>query len=439
MNSKSSIEEFVKQQTAALRELWFSCDEDQAVLPELVSDSRKAQNEAIMNSLLEWVGGQIDHPLRRVEDKKAITDEAVKRLKDAGKSLFDMDDDQIECIEELGISRCAREFIDQARVFNPFVSFADVYQASRNVWTSNYLQVLMGLPVNLTPSLFAYSMLYPVSDNYLDDPSISREAKIAFDQRFSAWLKGEKAIPQNSSEQDVFDLVTMIEKQYCRDQFPQVYDSLLAIHIAQDKSMRVPKSPLKPNMVDLVSLTFEKGGTSVLADGVLSAGKLDPDLMGVIFNYGAFAQLMDDQEDIAGDLSEKAPTLFSEAARVGKVDQVMNRVFNFAHRVLKGLDRFDNPKANSLKKISMKGIDLLLIDTTLRLERYYSHPYLQKLEAAYPFRFDYVRRVRKMMIKRNITNQRLAGLFLPGVQSSMLTFLDPIQMAFSERRLVSVP
>ena len=38
----------------------------------------------------------------------------------------------------------------------------------RNVWIGNNLQMLLGVPVCLTQGLFAYSMLYPVTDNVLD-------------------------------------------------------------------------------------------------------------------------------------------------------------------------------------------------------------------------------------------------------------------------------
>ena len=132
--------------------------------------------------------------------------------------------------------------------------------------------------------------------------------------------------------------------------------------------------------------------------------------MEIIFNYGAFAQLMDDQEDIASDLGHRELTLFTEAARRGKADAVMNRVFNFAHYVLQGLERFDNPEAAPLKQMSMKGIDLLLMDAVLRTEKYYSKGYLKKLEERFPFRFEYLKRVRKTIRKKGISAERLIGL-----------------------------
>ena len=313
----------------------------------------------------------------------------------------------------------AKDFYFRAREFDPFICFEDIYQASRNVWTSNYLQALMGFPVQLTPALFAYSMLYPVSDNYIDDPYRSRQEKAEYNARFRGWLNGEEASPQNGNERDVVDLIDMIERQYPRQKYPQVYESLLVIHGAQDKSMRLASLPVKPNTTDIVGLTFEKGGTSVLADGVLAAGELTLDQMKIIFNYGAFAQLMDDQEDIENDLKDKVPTFFSEAALNGKVDYVLNKVFNFAHSVLSGLDKFDNPTSAPLKRISMKGIDYLLIDEAMKHPKYYSKPYLQELERHFPFRFEYLHRVRKDLMKKRMTAERLTRLLLPEVGGSL--------------------
>ena len=393
--NNSNMDQFVRQQTDAMRHLWHASEADHATLPAPVSLERKLQNEAALSDLLEWAGTFLETRNMRESQRREFSTEAVKKVKMTARLIFDLDAAEVDCVESLGVIDSARDFYFRAREFDPFICFEDIYQASRNVWTSNYLQALMGLPVQLSPALFAYSMLYPVSDNYLDDPYRSRQEKVAYNTRFRAWLKGEKESPQNGEERDVLDLVLLIERQYPRDTYPQVYESLLAIHSAQDKSVRVASLPLKPNTTDIVGLTFEKGGTSVLADGVLAAGELSSELMQIIFNYGAFAQLMDDQEDIENDLKDKAPTFFSEAALTGKVDYVLNKVFNFAHSVLKGLDQFDNPTAAPLKRISMKGIDYLLIDEAMKHSRYYSRAYLRELE------------------KKRMTAERLTRLLLP--------------------------
>jgi hypothetical protein len=275
-------------------------------------------------------------------------------------------------------------------------------------------------------------MLYPVTDNYLDDPRRSLKEKAAYNQRFGQWLKGEAADPQNWNEEDVLDLVTMVEKQYPRGQFEQVYESLLAIHYAQSKSARMPKWPEKLHIRRVAEMSFEKGGTSVLADGFLASGELSAEEMEIIFNYGAFAQLMDDQEDIEQDLRHCELTLFTEAARRGKADAAMNRVFNFAHHVLQGLDRFSAPEAAPLKQMSMKGIDLLLMDAVLRTEKFYSKAYLKKLEEHFPFRFGYLKRVRKTIRQKGISAERLIGLMSKKSASIPVGF-NLSEMAMSAR------
>ena len=436
-NDQEPMQLFVKNQTNTLRDIWFTCSDEFFPQQIVISAEKKQHNEDVLSALLGWLSDQLEISHRTDEVRKDFSSEAIFRLKGAVKEIFGFSDLQINCLESLGIVRTAESFFHQAREFDPFISFTEVYQAGRNVWTSNYLQVLLGLKAELTPSLFAYSMLYPVSDNYLDNPNVSRAEKAAYNYRFWNWLKGVSEKPGNANEQDVLDLVRMIEKQYPREQYDQVYESLLAIFIAQDKSMRIPKLPLTPGMVDIVGLTFEKGGTSVLADGVLAAGELDFEKMETIFNYGAFAQLMDDQEDMEEDLHDRNPTLFTEAAQFGKVDQVMNRVFCFAHQMLEGLNKFENPEALPLKQMSMQGIDFLLIDAVLRTEKHYSKAYLHKLEAYFPFRFEYLNGVRKMIKKKGITADRLMGLMIPKMEPVGLYLVDPLKMLFTERRLIS--
>ena len=60
----------------------------------------------------------------------------------------------------------------------------------RNVWIMNGVQLMADVPVKITPSVFAYSMIYPYSDNFLDDPNVTEEEKQAFSKRFNQRLHG---------------------------------------------------------------------------------------------------------------------------------------------------------------------------------------------------------------------------------------------------------
>ena len=77
------------------------------------------------------------------------------------------------------------EFTRRARAFDESMTIDDVSQALRNLWIMNLFQSLFGLAVRSTDAVFAYSMLYPFTDNYLDDPRLSPAAKADFNRRLA--------------------------------------------------------------------------------------------------------------------------------------------------------------------------------------------------------------------------------------------------------------
>ncbi len=47
-----------------------------------------------------------------------------------------------------------------------------------------------GLPQNVLPPFFGYSMLYPFTDNFLDDPSHTEEEKIHYNKLIHHRISG---------------------------------------------------------------------------------------------------------------------------------------------------------------------------------------------------------------------------------------------------------
>ncbi len=78
-----------------------------------------------------------------------------------------------------------KQFIRDARKFDDDLPIGDIMQAMRNVWISNALQLLFGKEVYYSKANFAYSMLYPYTDNYLDNTNIDKNDKILFNN----WLE----------------------------------------------------------------------------------------------------------------------------------------------------------------------------------------------------------------------------------------------------------
>lgn len=351
-------------------------------------------------------------------DQQALQDSLLQRAFPLAQVLFNLEEQHLETVKSLGFAEMIQDFARAARRFDPAITLGDIYQAGRNVMTCALLQVLRGIPVHLTPSIFAYSMLYPYSDNYLDDPHISPADKFSFNQRFARRLRGETVEPINAQEQIICSLVGMIENEYDRPHYPQVYASLLAIHAAQTQAMKScslqlldSRRPLSE--AEITRISFEKGGTSVLADGYLVDGDISPNnascrqICSFMFGFGSFTQLMDDMEDLETDLQDGAVTLATWHAQRGTLEEITNRVFHLGHHVLTGIAAFPVPAAVGLGEIIQHAVNPLLSISAACANRFYPNNYLVKLENHMPVRFTYLKKQRGKMDKQQ---GKLVGL-----------------------------
>ena len=278
-----------------------------------------------------------------------------------------------------------RAFPVRARRFDASLTSADIYQAARNALTLHCLQGLLGAPVEHTPALLAYSLLYPYTDNLLDDPRAGTASKLAFGRRLGERLRGGRVAPAGAREARIFALVGLIERQYPRARFPRVFDSLLAIHHAQVRSLAL-MSGRSLGARTLIEVAVEKGGTSVLADGYLVSGELTPQQAECIFGLGVFLQLRDDLEDVQDDAAAGVATVFS-AADGGRLDEPTARALAIGRAVLGRLACFDSPQAVPIREIMARSLPLTICDAAASYPARYSRGYLAALERQSPFRF----------------------------------------------------
>ncbi|VAW17027.1 hypothetical protein MNBD_BACTEROID01-2005 [hydrothermal vent metagenome] len=299
-------------------------------------------------------------------------------------SVFGFENGQLDLILSPQFKLATKKFIKMGRDFNPDLDLTDIFQACRNAWIMNSIQLMFGLPVEITPSIFAYSMLYPYSDNYLDDPEIPQAVKIKFSRHFRQRLMGEEVQPDNTHERQIFDLVGMIETQFARSEFPKVYNSLLAIHSAQTKSLSLVKPTVSMSETDVLKLCIEKGGTSVLADGYLVAGDLTEAQERFFFGYGAYLQFIDDIQDIKEDSCVGQLTIFSHASKKYSLDALTNKTFHFGEKALGLLNVLEGKNLPAFKKLIKKSIDSMLVETILLNEDFYTKTYIEELESYSP-------------------------------------------------------
>lgn len=287
----------------------------------------------------------------------------------------------------------AIEFIKQAEKFDHHLTQNDLFQAIRNIWICNGVQAYLGKPVVLTPSAFAYSLLYPYTDNYLDSPAVTLEAKADFLANVEDMLRGEEPFLRTPLLGQIGRLIAAIEEEYPRSEFPLVYESLLAIHRAQCWSLKEQGEDGSRPDVDLVGISMEKGGTSVLADAYLAGGVLTDGVEEFMFGLGSVLQLIDDLQDIMQDSGNRHSTIFTSSAKSGSLETMTIRLIDYTQRVLCPRENGRTLEARQMIALCNEGSLSLILESVARNASLYSPAFSRTLEPYSPVRFEALRRL----------------------------------------------
>ena len=285
-------------------------------------------------------------------------------------------------------------FARRARALDPDVEVSDLTQAWRNLWVMNFFQMLLGQAPSLTPSIFAYSMLYPYTDNPLDDQETSGGVKRELSRRLKARLKGLRVEPFDDHQTIVFELVAEIEAQFPRSKHPEVYLSLLAIHDAQTAAL-IQQSAGVVDVPEILRLSVAKGGASVLADGYLvHGGRLSREQADFFFGYGVLLQLCDDLQDAGEDAKAGHQTLFSQPLLRGgapELDTQVCRLTHFLERVLRGCGAFPACRRQPLRQLVHDNCLRLIVQAVGSQPEIFSPDFYDFVARRSPVSFAYVR------------------------------------------------
>ncbi len=150
-----------------------------------------------------------------------------------------------------------------------------------------------------------------------------------------------------------------------------MYRSLLTIYNAQVKSLLQQRPEAAPSPEDILAISLEKGGTSVLADGYLVAGSLEPADEEFCFGFGTFLQLADDLQDIAEDSRCGHRTLFSDGAGKAPLDATALRLESYLAAVLERARRSDAPGRAALCDVIGPGLALMFRESVGKQPEYF--------------------------------------------------------------------
>ena len=378
-------------------------------LPRLGPQTSRWQqwrNARATRHLIDDIARRVDEHPEHSTEQRAWRDALRDHLQDFGERRFGWPDGYRRLLFGEAFYDSSIAFARQAREFDPSLRLDDLWQALRNVWIGNNLQMLLGRPVRLTRGLFAYSMLYPVTDNLLDAPDRSSNDKRAFTVRLGQRLVGEDVIAEYPAEASAFDLVGHIEDEFPRHAYGDVWESILAIHHGQIDSLR--QQGRGPSEDELCDISFAKGGASVLADLYLITGDATPAEERFAFGYGVFLQLLDDLQDVTIDLAAEHQTLFTSAARRGTLDELTARLLDFIDIVLDQMRVDAGVQAGDCLDLIRRNCHSMLAGVIAERPTMFSRQFRRSVERQWPLGFRAMRRLRRHAAHRfQVTSQRL--------------------------------
>jgi len=296
-----------------------------------------------------------------------------------------------------GFFQSSEDFITKVRNYDSKIAIEDIGQAFRNVWIMNLLQKSFEIPVECTEGVFGYSMLYPYTDNFMDDPGIKKEEKYLACDRLHRRLLGDKVQSEKTEEVKIFHMIEKIEETFSRELHPEVFESLLYIHHSQRESLRQQSACIGDKIWEngtgtesqeknLLEISFHKGGASVLADGYLVKGSLNEEERIFCFNYGALLQMADDLQDCKEDYQNQHQTLFSLGYGKKTLDKEADQLIDFTERVFEAY--FDSTTHQSMKKsmknFLMENTLLLILGSVLMNPGSFSEEYVRRAESHFP-------------------------------------------------------
>lgn len=382
----------LKKYTDYYFELWKSSSDQFPEFSRTYSDAEQFRKDQYLEKYIKSIKAlRLEKNTKfSVEHKTELS--ILKHSHDFFANGLDFSNIQLELMFSDGMVDLTRNFVRQAQLFDSTLSFHDIFQACRNAWIMHGLQFVFGIPMVLTPSILAYSLLYPYTDNLIDNPKISDFEKICFSERFRNRLSGIRIESSNPTENAVFRLIEMIEAQYSRIDFPEVFQSLLDIHTAQTNSLKLIRESDSISESEILKICIAKGGASVLADGFLIAGRLSEQQQNFLFGFGAYLQLLDDVQDVDEDYKSGLMTIFSKDFCRLNLDSKLNKTYWFGEQVMKNLDWFDGGQIELFKSLMRKSMDLFVIEAIAQNPEAYSSKYVSETEAYSPFHFSFIRK-----------------------------------------------
>lgn len=273
-----------------------------------------------------------------------------------------------------------KEFLRNVRSFAPELTFADIGQAIRNYIVYAMFKKLHRDNSGFNLAGFGYSMLYPFTDNYIDNRTLSAADKKEYNQLIRDKIKGLEVHPRSVHQKKTCELLQDIEILYPRNQDDTVYQLLLMMLDAQEISLCQQSRDLPLSTEMRLDISVYKGGISVLMDRFFVHKVVTEEDLIYFLGFGFFLQLADDLQDIKEDNTLGHSTLFTTHLQAEHEEKIVNKMFHFIHQLMEEY-LSDN---ESIKHFLLLNCYQLICSSTIKSKEFFSQEYFNVLEQYLP-------------------------------------------------------
>ena len=288
-----------------------------------------------------------------------------------------------------GFKREAKHFVNRVREFDGDLSLAQIWQSMRNYFIYAVIVEMQGEAQNARDPILAYSLLYPYTDNYIDDEQIAKPEKERYNRMIALKLKGQAVEPQNLLEEKTCRLLQMILEAYEGAKKQRIAETLLQLLEAQNLSIGQQQAEVTEEQI--LEISIWKGSTSVLADYLFATTDWTEYEETFYLKFGFLLQLVDDLQDIEEDQKAERNTLMTVARNRKRLEQRVNRLLWFTWNVIREFE----PRNPELKRFVLKSCVEISLLTAAMSPQFFSKRYLKALEPYLPFSLDYIKKMKK--------------------------------------------
>lgn len=318
-----------------IREIWEKQPENFPVFleenPEIftkIDAAQKKENEELIEEISQKMRKKAQQRPKDEKEREQWECELEQEMKKF------LGREKILCLSEWmggelldAFERETKNFIQKIREFDETLEPEQIWQAMRNYFIYGMIVEMQGEEQNADDPILAYSLLYPYTDNYIDDEKISGKEKARYNCMIGQKLKGEAAEPGNLLEEKTCRLLDMILDAYEGEAKSKVALTLLQLLEAQSCSIGQMKQGIEEERI--LEISIWKGGTSVLADYLFATADWRGSEEEFYLKFGFMLQLVDDLQDIEEDGKAGSYTLMTNAAREKRLEEQINRLLWF--------------------------------------------------------------------------------------------------------------